>query len=581
LSFIQNKNQWPESIDFRAEVPGGAMFISAKGFSVLLIDQEKLEQEHLDRHQLNESDGMPAEEKAQAHYFQINFLGANLQAKAVPSNPPAGYYNYFLGNDTCRWASNVLAFNEIVYQEIYLGIDLKISSLGQNLKYDFVVKPGADPHQIQIEYCGLDRIEMTEGNLSFQTSLGIVTDQKPLTFQIENGKKKIVQSQYALTENIASFYFPDGYDECHELVIDPLLIFSTYSGSTADNWGSTATPGEHRTLYSSGVTNFHDETGVGFPATPGAFQTNYGGNYDIAIIKYDSAGTKFFYATYLGGSSNETPHSLLMDKVSEDLIVLGTTSSPDYPISGNAFDNSFNFGQPVGTHVIPYQNGTDIVISRINKSGSRLIASTFIGGNLNDGLNVPTHLGGELTKNYGDEMRGDVTTDAHGNIFISSVSSSSDFPVTAGFGNSFAGGGSDAIIMKLSSDLDSVIWSGFLGGSLFDAAYSIKFDKDQHVIVAGGTTSGNFPITTGAYQTVLGGNVDGWIARITSDGSSVLQSTFTGTTSYDQVYFVDLNAHGDIFVMAKQAGRCPLHLVLTIIPTAASSCRNSLPIFHR
>jgi len=558
LQFIQNKNQWSEEIDFQAKVPGGMMAISPKGFSIYLIDQEKLEQDHLNSHRtFNESDGQPVQEPTDGHYFQINFLGANLQAKAKPTKKLTGYYNYFIGSDSCKWAVDVPAFEEIIYPEIYSGIDLRISSLGKNLKYDFVVAPGADPNQIQIEYCGVDAIEGNNGDLSIQTTLGFLTEKKPVSFQEENNERKIVNSEYALADRVITFNFPNGYDPCQDLVIDPLLIFSTYSGSTADNWGSTATPGEHGTLYSSGIT-FYLNVGEFFPATPGAFQTTYGGVYDIAIIKYDSAGTKFLYATFLGGAGNDSPQSLVVDKISGDLIVLGITGSSNYPVSATALDLDYNGGDNVQNGVFHTNNGWDIVVTRLLSTGNEIVGSTYLGGSNNDGLGYPKGSGGLLVTNYGDEMRGDVITDEEGNIFISSVTSSFNFPATAGFGTTYSGGGSDGVVVKLTPNLSSIVWANFIGGSGFDAAYSIKFDNDKNIIVAGGTTSGNFPVTPGTYQASLGGGVDGWIARIAANGNTILNSTFTGTTAYDQVYFIDLNAAGEIFCFGQTAGSMPI-----------------------
>jgi hypothetical protein len=329
LEFIQNNNQWDVALDFQAKIPGGRMAVSAQGFSIYLLDQEKLEKDHLDQHQqVNESDGMPSQEPTLGHYFQINFLGANPNSRPITGKALPGYYNYFLGNDSCRWAGSVPAFSEVTYPEIYAGIDLKVSSMGQNLKYDFVVKAGADPTQIKIEYCGVDGMEKHNGDITIKTSLGILTEKKPYVYQAVDNVKNTVSSEYRLSGNILSFSFPEEYDPCHDLVVDPLLIFSTYSGSLADNWGSTATPGEHGTVYTSGVTNHQLGStieGGPFPTTVGAFQTTYGGKYDIAIIKYDSAGTHFLYATYLGGTESETPHSLVVDKNSGNLIVLGRT----------------------------------------------------------------------------------------------------------------------------------------------------------------------------------------------------------------------------------------------------------------
>ena len=557
LKFIQNKGQWNEDIDFQTQVPGGRVGVSAKGFSVLLLDMEEMEHRHLGSHHapINESNGQS--EPVRGHYFKINLLGSNEHSKPVVEMPLDGHYNYFLGQDSCRWTTGVLAFSSILYENVYDGIDFRVSSLGNNLKYDFVVKPGADPSQIKIEYRGVDRLEKTNDELKILTTVGSLTELKPFSYQVDGDIKQTVPSEYRLqSNNMVSFSFPADYDECRELIIDPLLIFSTYSGSTADNWGSTATPGEHGTLYSAGVTR--QELGGFFPATPGAFQTTNHGSFDMAIIKYDSAGTKFLYATYLGGANNDSPESLVVDKASGDLVVLGISSSSDFPTGANAFDKTFNLGTTVTNTVLDSDDQWDIVVARLSQNGDQLVGATYLGGSGNDGLNHPKTSGGPLVVNYGDEMRGDVITDETGNIYISSVTSSPDFPIVNGFDDSFNGGTTDGLAVKLAPDLSSIIWSTYLGGSGFDAAYSLKFDSDKNVVLAGGTTSGDFPVTPGAYQTVFKGIVDGWIARLAADGNSIMNATLTGTTSFDQIYFVDINSSGSIYCFGQTAGRMPV-----------------------
>lgn len=557
LKFIQNKGQWNEDIDFQALVPGGRVGISARGFSVVLLDMEAIERSHLAGHgAINESDGQPSVEPVNGHYFRINLIGSNTQSKAIAEVPLDGYYNYFLGSDSCRWATNALAYSTVLYPNVYDGIDFRVSSIGNNLKYDFIVRPGADPSQIKIEYDGVDAIEKIDDKLDIRTTVGSLMEQKPYSYQLIGSNKRTVPSEYALNHNVATFSFPSDYDECSELIIDPLLIFSTYSGSTADNWGSTATPGEHGTLYSAGVTQ--QSLGGFFPATSGAFQISNHGGFDIAVIKYDSAGTRFLYATHLGGSSNDSPESLVVDKATGDLVVLGITASSDYPVAGNAFDNSFNGGVAVFNRVLFSEDAWDIVLTRLNPNGDQLVGSTFLGGGGNDGFNHPKQSNGPLVVNYGDEMRGDVITDENGNVYISSVTSSADFPIVNGFDNTFNGGTTDGLVLKMAPDLSSIIWSTYVGGTGFDAAYSIKFDNNKDLVIAGGTTSVNFPVTAGSYQTAFNGIVDGWIARVAADGSAIMNSTFTGTNSFDQVYFVDLNSSGDIFCYGQTAGHMPI-----------------------
>lgn len=556
LKFIENKNQWPSTVDFAARIPGGRLTLSPASFSVYLIDQHALEQQHLQgQHSVSEADGSYSNDNLDVHgyYIQLNFLNANFSIKPEASGKSKEYYNFFLGADSSTWGSRAHAYEEITYPSVYAGIDLQISSKGNDLKYDLVVAAEADPSVINIEYCGADDIVIDNGDLLVKTSLGTIVEKKPYSYQIVDGVKREVESEYILSTNRIAFHFPNGYDPCYELVIDPLLIFSTFSGSSADNWGSTATPGEKGMLYSSGITN-HLNVGGTFPATPGAFQTTYGGNYDIAILKYDSTGTQMLYASYLGGSSNETPHSLVMDETSNELLVLGTTSSANFPVTSNALDGTFNGGTGVNTNVIPYPFGSDITLSRISQHGDVLISSTFLGGSANDGVNPV----GPLVRNYGDEMRGDIITDGEGNIFISSVTLSADFPATNSFNVTYTGGVTDAVLVKVKGDLSEIYWSAFLGGSGYDAAHTLKFDGDGNIYLAGGTTSTNFPVTAGVYQSTLAGDADGWIAHIDKEGTAVLQATFTGTGNFDQVYFVDLNSEGEVYVYGQTNGAMPV-----------------------
>ena len=305
-------------------------------------------------------------------------------------------------------------------------------------------------------------------------------------------------------------------------------------------------------MYSAGVTE--QFSGGTFPATPWAFQTTTGGLYDIGILKYDSLGTQLLYATYLGGSNSESPHSLVMNDA-EELILLGTTSSSDYPTSESAYDRTFNGGVGVG-HVIAYSAGSDIVISRFNRDGTALLASSFFGGAENDGLNPSD---GMLARNYCDQLRGDIITDMQGNIYVSSVTASADlFDVPSFFQPSYQGGETDALLLKMDADLTQIIFGSYIGGSGADASHSIKLDREGHVLLAGGTASHDFPVTAASYQPAFGGEVDGWIARISSDGSSILQATYTGTSQYNQIYFLDLNRDQEVYVYGQTVGDFPI-----------------------
>jgi hypothetical protein len=548
LKFIENKNQWAADIHFTAKVPGGSMVIGPGKFQYYFVDENHIQELHDGLHD-DDEDGVARDPHIAGHSVRATFVGSNSTSIPLPFGKSEEYYNYYLGSDPKKWASKAFAYTGVLYQNFYQEINLKVYSSGQHLKYDFVVAPYGDPSQILVQYEGADALTLENGNLFLKTPLGNIIEKRPVAYQFINGKKVDVPATYALQGNLLSFCFPQGYDLCYELVIDPLLIFSTFSGSTADNWGSSATPGEHGNLYSAGATT--QSSGGKYPATVGAFQIAYGGLYDIGILKYDSVGSKLLYASYLGGSESESAHSLVMNS-NEELVILGTTGSFDFPTTKGAIDRSFN-GGVVAAHVFTYNSGCDIFVAKISKDGTQLLASTYLGGSKNDGLNPNSSSNRDvlLTKNYGDELRGDVVTDNAGNIFISSVTSSPDFPIVNGFQKKYKGGITDALVLKLDAQLQQILWSSYLGGIGADASHTLKLDRGGNIFIGGGTTSVDFPVTGGGNRTVMLGEADGWIAKLKGDGSAILHATFVGGSAFDQVYFLDINSSEQPYVYGQ------------------------------
>ena len=301
--------------------------------------------------------------------------------------------------------------------------------------------------------------------------------------------------------------------------------------------------------------------GSTFPTTPGSYRTSFiGGEWDIAILKYDSAGANVLYATYLGGNGTDTPQSLVVNKAGE-LLVLGVTSSTDLPVTNaSVFSGGVSVDPLGGTD---YDAGSDIFVAKLSENGSALLNETYLGGSSNDGLNFITgsmltnsKIESPLARNYGDQLRSDIITDDDGFVYLTSNTSSTDFPIVSS-ATVFGGGSHDAIVVKLKADLSSIVWSRFLGGSDTDAAYSIKLDKDNSVYVSGGTRSVNFPGMTGLHTSLQGG-VDGWIAHLSADGTQVLAGTYLGTSSYDQSYFIDLASTGEVYAFGQTQGQYPV-----------------------
>jgi len=614
--FTENKNQWHKNVLFKADIPSGNLFLERNCFTYQFYDAEALNRiyghklPHPDPPQKggeivsNSTISSPSVRSGgvRFHSFKVNFLNSNSSVMVRGTDKSEHYNNYFIGNEKSKWASEVYSYNKVAYQNLYDKINMEIYTSENNLKYDFIVKPNGNTNDILLDIAGVSNIYLKDGNLIIKTSLNELIEQKPFAYQEINGIKKIVACNFILkntpltplkegkseiTHSTLKFEFPNDYDHSKELIIDPVLIFASYSGSTADNFGMTATYDNRGNLYAGG-TAFN----IGYHTTVGAYDTTFGGTTgygitDVVISKYDSTGSNMIYSTYLGGSGAETVHSLIVNEKNE-LYLYGVTSSDNFPTQ-NAYDNSFNGGSLLfflqnGTR---FTNGTDIYVAKFNATGTDLLASTFVGGSGNDGVNyksngplltwnIPDAFGNietitanyythdSLMFNYGDQYRGEIMLDKDGNCYIASCTRSSDFPTPNGFQKKI-GGQQDAVICKFSSDLKNLLWSSYLGGSDKDAAYSIKVDDAQNVFVTGGTTikSGtiisDFPTTSTAInKNYMGGLADGFVTKISSDGKTILSSTFIGTNLYDQSYLLELDKTNNVYIIGQTLGNYPV-----------------------
>ncbi|MEQ9300206.1 MAG: PKD domain-containing protein [Cyclobacteriaceae bacterium] len=546
--FIENKGQWPASVRYAADIPGGRLYFEQDGLTYAFNDQNI---SHNHAGNLGSARLRTKSTGSEATSIKVKFENANLSSLAR-SGEAITQFNYYIGNDPDRWGEGCRAYSTITYQNLYEGIDLHFYTSEKGLKYDLNLSEGADPSQIKFAYSGQVGMHIEDECLFLNTGQGTITENRPIAYQ----QNKDVAASYRLDKNIMSFEFPQGYDPSKPLTIDPELIFSTFSGSISDNFGYTACFDDSGNLYSGGIV-----FGSNFPTTVGSFYA--GGHTDNLILKYDSLGENLLYATFLGGLSEEAPHSLVVDN-SNELLIMGSTGSPNFPTSFSAYDRTFNGGDTVavnGSFSGPDMTlGTDIFITKLDENG-RLTASTFMGSEGNDGLlnmrrireyNTP------LIQNYGDYQRGDIIMDEEDNVYISSFTDGEDFPTDGGFQKQYGGGNNDAVVFSLNSDLSELRWSSYLGGTNDDAAYSIKLDQENNVFLGGGTMSSDFPITSGAINTSYKGSIDGFITKISASGDSILQSTFLGTSNYDQAYFIDIDADQNVYAFGQTRGFYPV-----------------------
>ena len=551
VEFIENQGQWGDWFRFKAETRGGDVCLENDGFRFIVADARNNIQLDSFHHGLNK-----VNPKLRFHVYKVSFEGANTPTiKGL--KPQATYNNYYLGDDPKHWKTGIHPNYAVDYLGLYQGIDMHVSSERGNMVYEFMVNPGSDINQLKLRFDGQENLRIKRGDLYISTSVGEIKEVKPFAYQYINDIRVQIACDYVLHENELTFDFPDGYDHNHLLVIDPTVIYSTLTGSTADNWGYTATYDNSGDFYAGGLVNALNYGGH-FPVSPGAFQTTWGGGYgdgsstygyayaaDISIIKYNPTLSNRIYATYLGGSANEHAHSMIVD-ASDNLILAGRTMSTNYPVTAGAYQGA-NHG------------GWDMVVTKFNSTGTALIGSTYVGGTGNDCVNYDSteYFYGQLKHNYGDDSRSEVQVDNAGNIYVTGCTMSTDFPTTATAVSTTLSGMQDGIVFKMNSSLTSMIWGTYLGGNGSDAGYVLAFDTLQHYLyVAGGTNSTNFPVTGGSWQTTYGGDVaDGFITKfLNSPPYSIQKCTYVGTSGYDQVYGIQVDNSNNVYVMGQSIG---------------------------
>ena len=535
IQFIENKGQWDAQVLFKANIPGGSLYITAAGLHYALVDEHAI-------HAITHGESSPST-PINAHNYKMEFSGGNKTVTVQKGNMFSEYYNYYVGDNPKQWASDCKAFQSILLQNIYNGIDAEIVGVKDYIKLNFIVKPFANPNLIKLLYTGQSGLLLKNGELQVSTTVGNIKEEKPFAYQHASE----VQCVYQLAQNEVSFDVGI-YNHSQLLVIDPNIVFGTFSGSVSDNFGNTATFDNAGNAWAGGTVY-----GGNFPVTQGAYQFTFGGGIasnggsrDVSILKFSSDGTQLICGTFLGGSNNEQPHSVICNSEG-DIYILGTTYSPNFATTAGAFDRFFN-GQ------------ADIFISQLASDGKSLKASTYFGGSDDDGINGSNPnsqqftASNPLTYNYGDFYRGEIQFDNQGNITVASTTQSSHtegYPLQGEFQATFGGGNNDGCVFKLNARLSSLLFSSFIGGEGEDAAQGLVVDKDNTIFICGGTNSNNIGKSQGTFT--FEGGVDAFIAKIPAS-NDLEKLIYLGTSQYDQAYFIGLDGSENVYITGQTKG---------------------------
>lgn len=549
VQFIPNQGQWQDDFAFKLQLKHGSAFYHPDGVTYHMLSREDMD-ERFGEAAHNSGGNHSSSEVLHHHAFKQKWL--NSSTEAIVGADVASYYNnYFYGNNPKNWKGKVPVYFGMRYKNVYPKIDLEYYQENGQLKYNWVVMPGGDPQKIAWQYEGANSVSLSENTITISTSVGNIAEYIPNTYTLRNGIKTPVKAQFVQKGNTFLFSI-DNYDKTDTLVIDPVVVFASFTGSISDNWGFTATYDNQGNLYGGGIVFSN-----GYPTTTGAFQTSHNnptGNVyriDIGISKFNATGNNLLYSTYIGGNGQDQPHSLFVD-TGGNLFIFGSTGSSNFPVTPGAYSTNFSGGNFYGFSVYDFVNGSDVFVAKLNATGTNMLACTYLGGSGNDGLNA------SIVSNYADQSRGEIVLDANNNVYITGSTLSNDFPL-ANAAQTTIGGQQDAFVAKLSSNLSTLIWSTYYGGTSNDAGYGLKVGQNGSVYVVGSTRGGPVPGTSSGYwPTYRGGTHDGYIAQFDGNNGALINATYVGTAGYDQSFLIDIDKLGSVYVVGQTGGAYPV-----------------------
>ncbi len=535
LAFEANLGQTAPEVRFLSRGPGYTLFLTSSSEVVMALRAGK--------------DTPPSA-------IRMSLAGAARAPRAEGLETLRGRSHYLLRPHP---VPDVPTYGRVVFRGVYPGIDTVFHGADGELEYDFVVAPGADPGAIRFRFDGTDRVALDGlGNLRLETASGTVVQKAPRVLQGDGPRRHEIAGRFVVAGNEARLDLGP-YDRGQPLLIDPVLSYSTYLGGKGWDQIDGLAVDPNGDAYVTGITNSVDfpntfgvlgsgtnydvfvtkidvsgtflqystflSGGVGggwgidvdrlgqayvtgpagpsFPATPGAYQTAFGGGWnDAYVVKLDSLGASVVYATLLGGNQLDEGHGIAV-QWDGSVWVAGETQPATW--GANTFPITPGAWQPAPG------GAQDGFVAHLDAGGGALLFSTFMGGSAFDA-------------GYG------VAVDADWYVYVVGTSWSANFPVLNALQPAL-GGASDAVVLKL--DLSGQrIYSTYLGGSQAEFGRAVAADSSGHAYVTGDTYSWNFPVVQ-PFQPKLSGVSDAFVAKLDHRGTGLVYSTYLGGSGWE------------------------------------------------
>jgi len=456
--------------------------------------------------------------------LRMQLVGANRRARVLGESKLTTRTNYFLGNDASRWSKALPNYARVRVAGIYRDIDVVYYGTGRQVEYDFNVAPGADYRTIRLRFTGAQRMTIDEsGDLVLDTAAGQIRQQRPVAYQVIEGSRREIPAHFVITGDREVRFLIHHYDERLPLVIDPVLSYSTYFGGQGTDTVNSVAVDAWGSVYLTGSTFSFD-----FPLKGGAHGHSRAFT-DIFIVKLNASGSELIYSTVVGGSGVESGASIAVDAAGNAWIA-GSTSSVDLPTTPGVIQTALAGGRSF-----------DAFVLKLSADGSALGYSTYLGG-------------GDDQSFSADQCYG-IAIDSSGNAYVTGRSDSLNFPTTPGALQRTRKSLPDAFVSKLNATGTALLYSTYLGGTSPDEGIGIAVNASGNAFVTGYTSSADFPVTSGAFQTTPGRDSrvslffeDAFIAKLNFDGSALIYSTYLGGFRMEIGYAIALDAEDNAFV---------------------------------
>lgn len=501
--FIPNQGQWDDQVLFRAQGGGALMWFTQTGVVHDMIGEVEASQPKVLSDELEP--GAKRLPEYRRDIIETRFEGANQTAIVVGLEEAVTKFNFFLGNDPNRWATDVPSYTGITYQDVYPNIDLRYFDNAGKVEYEFVCRAGADPSVIRMTHVDVSSVGVTaEGDLAVQKGEVGFVERGLKVFAEEGGVHRTVDAGYDVSGSTVSFLVEAGVSRSETLVIDPVIEYSGFlSAAGNDSLAAVAVRNDAHVFTVGSTVN------GGFPLV-NAYDASHNGLLDVTITEISADGKAFLSSTYIGGSQDDVGTDIA--ELNENVYVCGHTGSSDFPAVGQG---------------IPQHSGAaDAFALRLEPGAGVLHYSTYLGGG------------------FHDEAHG-IKVLSSGAVYVAGHTYSPDFPVDPDGFQTALQSAPDAFVVRL-ADLGWIQGSTFFGGSGYDAARGVAVDIDERVYITGGTQSPDLPLLNPVMTFVF--ERESFVARLEGTLNTLSYATYLSGGDWEEAQAIDVDAFDRAYV---------------------------------